>query len=234
MLRTLNPMPNSALSFFESLMGHTFLKPALLTEALTHSSFANENRCASNERLEFLGDSVLGIIVSEYLFSRTPAIREGEMTRVRAQSVCEEALSYHALKLGIGKYLRLGRGETASGGRERKSVLADAMEALIAALYLDGGKEKASRYVLSFLTETIEAAISGGAARDYKTALQEKLQGKNAAPLVYSVLHEEGPDHAKVFTVLVSHGDVPLGTGIGKTKKAAEQAAAQKALEALA
>ena len=214
-------------------MQHTFVRPALLREALTHSSFANENRCASNERLEFLGDAVLSIIVSDYLFARTPSISEGEMTRVRAQSVCEGALSSHARKMGIGRYLRLGRGEAASGGRERPSVLADAMEALIAALYLDGGREKAEKYVLSFLTETIEESIGGGAARDYKTALQERLQGKNAAALRYAVISESGPDHAKAFTVSVFWDKACLGTGSGKTKKAAEQAAAKEALEGL-
>ena len=224
-------MPDTARLFFEAVMQHTFSRPALLREALTHSSFANENRCASNERLEFLGDSVLSIVVSEYLFSKKPAIGEGEMTRVRAQSVCEEALAHHARKLGIGKYLRLGRGEKSSGGSDRDSVLADAMEALIAALYLDAGKEKASAYVLSFLTETIESAVLFGAVRDYKTALQEKLQGKDAEPIQYAVLAESGPDHAKKFTVRVSQGDCILGTGTGKTKKAAEQAAAKQALE---
>ncbi len=230
-LRTLSPMPKTALSFFERLMGHTFARPALLAEAITHSSFANEKKCASNERLEFLGDAVLSIIVSDYLFGRIPAITEGEMTRVRAQSVCEKALAHHARQMGIGQYLRLGHGEAASGGASRPSVLADAMEALIAALYLDAGKEKAGKYVLSFLTETIEAAIEGGAARDYKTALQEKLQGKHAAPLLYVVTHESGPDHAKEFTVSVFQNETCLGTGSGKTKKAAEQVAAKQALE---
>ncbi len=214
-------------------MAHTFVRPALLLEALTHSSFANENRCASNERLEFLGDAVLSIIVSDYLFARTPSISEGEMTRVRAQSVCEGALAFHAQKMDIGRYLRLGRGEAASGGRTRPSVLADAMEALIAALYLDGGREKAEKYVLSFLTETIEEAIGGGAARDYKTALQERLQGKNVASVRYVVIEENGPDHAKEFTVSAFWEGTCLGTGRGKTKKAAEQAAAKEALEGL-
>lgn len=217
--------------FFEKLFGHRFENPVLLEEAITHSSYANENGCASNERLEFLGDAVLGIIVSDYLFDRTPSISEGEMTRVRAKSVCEEALSHHAKALGIGRYLRLGNGEAASGGAGRPSVLADAMEALIAALYLDGGREKARKYVLSFLTETIEEAIRAGAVRDYKTTLQEKLQSKNAAPIQYTVEKETGPDHAKEFTVLVSLGNKVLGRGTGKTKKAAEQAAARAALE---
>ena len=213
-------------------MCHHFENPGLLTEAITHSSYANENKIPSNERLEFLGDAVLGITVSEYLFARTPAISEGEMTRVRAASVCETALSACAKKMGIGPYLRLGRGEAATGGAERDSVLADAMEAIIAALFLDGGREKAREYILSFLTDTIEEAIRGGAARDYKTALQEKYQAKKAKALSYAVIGEEGPDHLKKFTVSVSLGDKVLGQGSGKTKKAAEQAAAKAALEA--
>ena len=223
-------MPND-LAFFEALLCHHFKNPSLLLEAITHSSYANENKCACNERLEFLGDAVLGITVSEYLFSRRPGISEGEMTRVRAGSVCEKALSHHAKKMGIGAHLRLGHGEAATGGAMRDSVLADAMEALIAALYLDAGREKVRSFILSFLTKTIEDAIRGGAARDYKTALQEKYQAKNAAALSYAVIGEEGPDHAKEFTVSVSLGNTLLGKGRGKTKKAAEQAAAKAALE---
>lgn len=223
-------MPDARL-FFESLLGHTFQNPSYLKEAISHSSYANENRLPCNERLEFLGDAVLGMTVSEYLFSRKPAISEGEMSRIRSQSVCETALSFHARKMGIGPYLLLGKGEAASGGSDRASVLADAMEAIIAALYLDGGREKATRFILSFLTETIEEAIDAGAVRDYKTALQEKHQGKNAQPLSYKVIRESGPDHAKEFTVSVFLGKESLGTGTGRTKKAAEQAAAKKALE---
>lgn len=223
-------MPDS-LRFFEALLDHRFQNPDLLLEAITHSSYANENKCSCNERLEFLGDAVLSIIVSNYLFRRVPAISEGEMTRVRAQSVCETALAYHAKKMGIGAHLRLGNGERNTGGAKRASVLADAMEAIIAALFLDAGKDKTSAYVLSFLTETIEKAIADGAVRDYKTALQEKVQAKNAQTLSYAVIREEGPDHNKAFTVSVSLGQKILGTGCGKTKKAAEQAAAKAALE---
>ncbi len=223
-------MPDS-LQFFETLLGHRFQNRSLLTEAITHSSYANERHCICNERLEFLGDAVLDIVVSDYLFSRTPAISEGEMTRVRSQSVCEKALAAHAMEMNIGAYLRLGKGEAASGGATRPSVLADAMEALIAALYLDAGREKTRKFVLSFLQETIEEAILGGASRDYKTTLQEKLQSKNAAPILYAVISEKGPDHAKEFVVSVSMGDKRLGIGVGKTKKAAEQAAAKAALE---
>ncbi len=212
------------------ILGHTFRDAALLSEALTHSSFANENHVASNERLEFLGDSVLGNIVSDYLFARTPKISEGEMTRVRAASVSEKALSAHAAALGIGEYLRLGRGEAASGGSTRSSLLADAMEAIIAALYLDGGRECARAFVLSFLAETIEEAIRGGAARDYKTALQEKWQSKGSEPISYRVTGESGPDHHKEFTVSVFRGEECLGTGSGRTKKEAEQNAAREAL----
>ncbi|MBE7062855.1 MAG: ribonuclease III [Ruminococcaceae bacterium] len=225
-------MPDSC-TFFESLLGHTFRAPALLKTAITHSSYANERKTVCNERLEFLGDAVLSIAVSDYLYARRPEISEGEMTRVRARSVCEEALSYHARKMGIGPYLLLGRGEKTSGGADRASVLADAMEALIAALYLDAGQETASRFVLSFLTETIEKAIREGAVRDFKTALQEKVQGKNAPTPLYKVIDEKGPDHAKEFTVSVFLEDVCLGTGSGKSKKAAEQAAAEKALEGM-
>ena len=218
------------LEALEKILGHTFANKAYLEEALRHSSYANEHHTSSNERLEFLGDSVLGQIVSEYLFTRTPKISEGEMTRVRAASVSEKALSSHALKMGFGAYLRLGKGEAASGGAVRPSLLADATEAIIAALYLDAGREKTRKFVLSFLTETIEEAIEGGAVRDYKTALQEKLQGKNSAPISYKVVSETGPDHNKEFTVSVFWGEACLGTGSGRTKKEAEQNAAQKAL----
>ena len=219
------------IAFFEALLGHTFKNAAYLTEAITHSSYANENHVPSNERLEFLGDAVLGILVSEYLCSRKPSMTEGEMTRVRATSVCEKALSYHALKMGIGVHLRLGKGEAATGGAVRPSLLADAMEALIAALYLDAGREKTRAFVLSFLTETIEEAITAGAVRDYKTALQELLQSKNRGSVTYTVISETGPDHDKAFTVAVLLGEKRLGEGRGKTKKEAEQRAAQKALE---
>lgn len=219
------------LRFFEDLLDYRFQNPDLLLEAITHSSYANENKCSCNERLEFLGDAVLGMIVSDYIFRRTPSISEGEMTRVRAKSVCEASLAAYARKVGIGKYLRLGNGERNTGGADRASVLADAMEAIIAAFYLDGGKHKVIRFVLSFLQETIEESISAGAVRDYKTALQEKIQAKNAKTLSYAVIREEGPDHDKSFTVTVSLGETVLGTGSGKTKKAAEQAAAQAAME---
>lgn len=219
--------------FIEKITGHRFTDTALLLEALTHSSYANEKGCVCNERLEFLGDAVLGLIMSDYLFSGCKPISEGDMSRIRALCVCEKALSDAAQSLELGSVMRLGHGEALSGGAARASVLADAFEALIAALYLDGGMETARRFVMTNLQKTVDRAIMGGLVRDYKTALQEKCQAKNAGALLYTVVEESGPDHAKSFVISVSLAGKVLGTGKGRSKKAAEQAAAQAALELL-
>lgn len=218
------------IAFFEEQTGILIQRKHLWIEAVTHSSYGNEKGCAYNERLEFLGDSVLSIIVSKQLFLHKPSISEGEMTRIRATVVCEETLAACAKSIGLGQVLRLGRGEMRTGGAERPSVLADAMEAVIAALYLETGLLKTEAWVLDLLKEPLRKAISERGARDYKTALQEKFQKKDAEALLYKVIHEEGPDHAKRFTVEVSLEGKILGQGTGKSKKAAEQAAAQYAL----
>ena len=219
--------------FFEKETGHVFQNLRLLEEALTHSSYANEKGTVCNERLEFLGDSVLSIIVSKLLYLHTPSISEGEMTRVRATVVCETTLAACAKRIGLGPMLRLGRGEARTGGAKRASVLADAMEAVIAALYLDAGYTAAEKWVTALLEDAIREAILGQGARDYKTILQEKFQKKNAEALIYTVLAESGPDHDKSFDVGVFRSGEMLGRGTGRSKKQAEQAAAQNAMELL-
>lgn len=217
----------------EEKIGYEFRDRALLVNALTHSSYANENRgrsCESNERLEFVGDSVLGMVVAVELYSRFPDLPEGRMTRLRAQLVCEESLHRVALELGLGESIRLGRGEEHTGGRTRPSILADAVEALLAALYLDGGMDVARGFILRYVLSELEGEARGA---DSKTELQELVQRKSGQVLSYELLSESGPDHDKLFTVRVLLNGVPAGTGAGRTKKEAEQSAAQKALEAL-
>ncbi|MEG1632485.1 MAG: ribonuclease III [Oscillospiraceae bacterium] len=220
----------------EKKLAHVFGNGALLTNALTHSSYANENRsrsCESNERLEFVGDSVLGMVVASALYERYPNMPEGRMTRLRAQLVCEESLYKVALELDLGAYIRLGKGEEHSGGRTRTSILADAVEAVIAALFLDGGMEVARDFIdsriLAELGEELDLAVT-----DSKTELQETVQKKSGQALSYELLSESGPDHDKLFTVRVSLNGESVGVGTGRTKKEAEQSAAARALEALA
>ena len=219
----------------EKKLNYTFRDKALLVNALTHSSYANEHRghsCESNERLEFLGDSVLGFVVADALYNREPELPEGRMTRVRAQLVCEDSLKRVALELGLGEHIRLGRGEEHTGGRHRTSILADAVEALIAAMYLDGGLEVAGsfirRYILSAL-DTGDWLVFG----DGKTELQELVQRKSGQTLSYELVSESGPDHDKTFIMRVLLNGVELAAGEGRTKKEAEQAAARSALKEL-
>ena len=219
----------------EQKLGHVFRDRSLLDTALTHSSYANESRGHGNncnERLEFLGDSVLGVTVAEHLYRRYGDMPEGRMTRLRSELVCEQSLYRVAQKLELGRYLRLGRGEEHNGGRERPSILSDAVEALIAALYLDGGTSAASAFIhtwlLSELDETEPVCFT-----DFKTALQELVQRRSGQTLSYELIGEQGPDHAKLFTVQVLLNGSPVGQGDGRTKKEAEQAAAHNALEAL-
>ena len=217
----------------EERLGYQFQNRTLLENALTHSSYANEHRDAgmpSNERLEFLGDSVLGMVVADHLYREHPLMPEGELTRTRAAMVCEDSLVEVARTLDLGCYLRLGKGEDAGGGRERPSILADATEAVIAAIYLDGGIAQARR--------TIRALILGNeeelsASRDYKTALQELIQKESGRKLTYRLVGETGPDHAKRFSMEVDLNGTVIGAGEGRTKKAAEQAAAKAAIAAL-
>ncbi|MBR5471614.1 MAG: ribonuclease III [Oscillibacter sp.] len=220
----------------EKKLNYTFRNPALLEEALSHSSYANEHRGAglhSNERLEFLGDSVLGFVTAEFLFVRHPDLPEGDLTRIRAALVCEQSLYEVAGKLDLGRHLKLGRGEEAGGGRERMSILADAVEAVFAAVYLDGGIAAASQLIHRVLLDAEREADVEERRKDYKTALQEQVQRKAGQELTYCMIGEQGPDHAKIFSAEVRLNGVPVGSGSGRSKKEAEQAAAKAALAAL-
>jgi ribonuclease-3 len=212
-------------------------QPSLLREALTHSSYAYENKnklnVKHNERLEFLGDAVLELIISEYLFSVCPDKPEGELTKMRARVVCEPSLAAVSRKLGLGQCMFMGRGEERSGGRNRPSILADVFEALLGALYLDKGFDVARDFTLRELDEVIKGVLGGTYGRDFKTELQEYLQQRYSEPVKYKLLREEGPDHNKTFTVIVSHRGQVLGEGQGHSKKEAEQNAARMALDDL-
>ncbi len=215
-------------------IGYDFKNIKYLNEAMTHSSYANENKksnIAYNERLEFLGDSVLSIVISEYLFKRLKTVQEGDLTKIRANIVCEPSLAKSSQEMNIGNYLWLGKGEESTGGRERVSILADAFEAVIGAIYLDGGVESARKFILDSLHDIIEDAIEGRLFQDYKTHLQEVIQSQNSEKITYEVVKEEGPDHDKIFHVHVLIGNKIAGTGYGKSKKEAEQNAANKALK---
>ena len=219
----------------EERLGYTFQNRRLLENALTHSSYANENKAkgeSSNERLEFLGDSVLGMVVADHLYRNHPDMPEGELTRTRAALVCEESLVEVAGQLELGQYLKLGRGEDAGGGRQRPSIQADAVEAVIAAVYLDGGIGSARKLITRFIL-TNNRREQEGVIRDFKTALQELVQRESGQVLTYHLLGESGPDHAKVFSVAVELNGKPLGAGEGRSKKEAEQAAAKAAVEKL-
>ena len=218
----------------EKAIGYQFRNITLLQNALSHSSYANErwhDSLKSNERLEFLGDSVLGMVVAEHLYRTFPNRPEGELTRMRADMVCEKTLARVANGLGLGKHLLLGKGEEQGGGRSRESILADAVESVIAACYLDGGMTAAVQFIQKFILVNVPVTKLQNA--DYKTALQELVQQKKNQVLSYALVGESGPDHDKQFRVeLTLNGEV-VGMGIGSSKKRAEQAAAQKALELL-
>ena len=219
----------------EAKIGYSFKDGALLRTALTHSSYANERHggdCQSYERLEFLGDSILGLITAEFLYAHEPRLPEGRMTKLRAELVCESSLYRVALKLELGKHMRLGRGEEHTGGRQRPSILADMVEAIIAAMYLDSGMEQSRRFVLEMILKDAPIDESHTNA-DYKTRLQELVQRKSDQHISYTLTGESGPDHNKLFSFSVSINGVPAGEGSGRTKKEAEQMAAMKALEAL-
>lgn len=211
-------------------LGYQFKNPALLARALTHSSYANERHVdtGDNERLEFLGDSVLGFITAEYLFANHRDFPEGELTKLRAYAVCEKSLFSYAEEIGLGHYLKLGKGEERTGGRTRPSVLSDAFEAVIAAIYLDGGMDEAKKFVLRFVVPYVEAKPT---FKDYKTMLQEVVQKNQGETLEYVLVSETGPDHDKCFTVEVHLNSNVIGRGVGGSKKKAEQNAAKEALE---
>ena len=220
----------------ETKLNYTFRNPALLGEALSHSSYANEHRANhlnSNERLEFLGDSVLGFVTAEFLFTQHPNLPEGDLTRIRAALVCEQSLYEVAKKLELGRYLKLGRGEEAGGGRERTSILADATEAVFAAVYLDGGIAEASALIHRVLLDVEREEIVEERRRDFKTSLQELIQRQADQVLSYRMIGEQGPDHAKIFQAEVLLNGESLGSGFGRSKKEAEQSAAKAALQTL-
>lgn len=217
----------------EQKLQYRFQNPAYLSEALSHSSYANEHRgqhLNSNERLEFLGDAVLGFVTAEFLFLQHPDLPEGDLTRIRAALVCEQSLHEVAQKLELGRYLKLGRGEEAGGGRTRTSILADATEAVIAAVYLDGGITEASGLIHRFLLDAEKEEVVEERRRDFKTELQEFVQRQAGQELSYRMAGEQGPDHAKTFSAEVLLNGAVVGSGVGRSKKEAEQAAAADAL----
>jgi len=218
----------------EAALGYKFQNITLLQNALTHSSYANErwhNSLLSNERLEFLGDSILGMVVAGYLFENFPDRPEGELTRMRADMVCETSLAAIAARIDLGKHLLLGHGEERFGGRNRASILADAVESVIAAAFLDGGMKAAADIVTRFVL--CDVPVTKLHNTDYKTSLQELIQQKKNQTLCYRLVDESGPDHDKVFTAQVLLNDQVVGEGTGSSKKRAEQDAARSALEKL-
>ena len=215
----------------ENEIKYTFKNKELLKKALTHTSYANEKRIESNEKLEFLGDSILEFISSKYLYSNYPSLKEGEMTKVRATVVCEKSLYKIAKKHNFSEFLYLGKSEQLTGGKNRPAILADSVEAIIAAMYLDGGLKEVEKFIINNLKEEIEIATKHVGDRDYKTVLQEKLQEHGDVKIVYEITKEEGPDHNKSFEAQVSLNGKVLAKGKGKSKKEAHMQAAKKALE---
>ena len=214
----------------ENRIGYVFENKALLKQALTHSSYANEQKIRKNgdyERLEFLGDAVLELMTSEYLFEANPDMPEGKLTKLRSSVVCEPALAQCAKDIDLGSFMLLGKGEEATGGRFRESIISDVMEALIGAIYLDGGYKAAHKFVNKFVLQDIDNRIL---FYDSKTVLQEMIQTKPNQKLVYELIEEKGPDHDKEFSVEAVLNGKKVGAGQGKTKKAAEQKAAYEAI----
>lgn len=209
----------------------SFVDDNLISMALIHPSYAQEkNTLQNNQRLEFLGDAVLDFIVGEYLYLNYPEKAEGDLTQIRARVVCEKALVEIAVKINLGKYILLGRGEEMSGGRQRKSILADTVEAVIGAIYLDQGIQQARSFILKYLEETIRATAEGD-YQDYKSRLQEIVQARSRENVRYQIMDENGPAHAKIFVAGVFFNDELLASGQGKSKKEAEQNAAEKVLK---
>lgn len=216
----------------EKSIGYIFKNKELLKTALTHTSYAYENKVDSNERLEYLGDSILEFVSSKYLFENFDKLSEGEMTKVRAYSVCEDSLYKIAEKHNFSDFLYLGRSEKMSNSI-KKALIADSVEAVIAAIYLDGGLEPAEKFILENIKEQVEFARKNVGMKDYKTVLQEELQKNGEVLIKYNLVKEEGPDHAKVFTIDVECDGKKLAQGVGKSKKKAEMEAARIALEVL-
>lgn len=221
---------NNDFSTFEDKIEYQFKNKSLLKEALTHSSYANEvrNGTKCNERMEFLGDAVLSIVTAELLYNKFPDMPEGELSKLRSSLVCTAELSAFAKEIGLGEYLLLGKGEKNTGGKERPSILENAFEALIAAIYIDGGMEKAKAHILRFLNSALENHKMN--FKDYKTQLQEIVQQNPDETLNYVIAGESGPDHDKRFEVEVHLNSNVIGRGVGKSKKQAEQEAAKEAL----
>ncbi|ACL75067.1 ribonuclease III [Ruminiclostridium cellulolyticum] len=227
---------DNRISELEDIIGYTFKNKDIIFAAVTHSSYANEKKSRKlkyNERLEFLGDSVLGLTISEYLFQKKPNLPEGELSVTRAKIVCENSLSQCATDIGLGKYLLLGKGEELSGGREKISLLSDAFEALIGALYIDGGFETAKSFIYRYMDKIIKSCIEGKLFYDYKTQLQELVQQNGEQQITYSVTDQFGPDHNKTFITEVKINGAIQGRGKGHSKKEAEQNAAKNALNNL-
>lgn len=218
---------------FEKKIGYEFKDKNLISRALTHSSYANERKIADNERLEFLGDSVLGMITGEYLFSKLPEQHEGSLTKLRASLVCEQSLFEISKKIGLSNYILLGHGEEICGGRQRPSVISDAFEAVLAAIYLDAGLDFAREWLINLMDDAYKDALTGNRNRDFKTELQERVQKEHMGKIIYRVASESGPDHHKCFEIEAVLDGRVIGSARGSSKKEAEQNAAHIALEKL-
>ena len=215
----------------EESIGYTFKNKGLLWEALTHTSYANENNVHSNEKLEFLGDSILEFVSSKYLYVKFPKLNEGELTKLRATVVCEDSLYQVAKKHNISEYIRVGHSERAHGGNLKTTILADSIEAIIAAIFFDGGIEEADKFIIDNLEEAMEQASKNVGKKDYKTVLQEKYQKSGPVHIEYKIIKESGPDHDKTFTAEVILNGKVLANGTGRSKKLAEMQAAKKAFK---
>ena len=215
------------------IAGYRFKKPELLQKALTHTSYSNEKHLESNQRLEFLGDSVIGLVIGEYIYEKYPSMPEGELSKIRAGIVCESGLVKCAEKIELGRRLLLGRGEEMSGGRKRPSNLEDAFEALIGAVFLDSDFYTVKKFVLKVMKDIIEEIVLHDGIEDSKTAFQEYIQKHGRKNIEYVLVNEEGPDHNKIYTMQVKVGGKAMGMGKGHSKKDAEQRAAKVALEML-
>lgn len=233
-INDINELTNIILGLEEKI-GYTFKDKQLLIKALSHSSFANELKSKNikaecNERLEFFGDSILSLTVSEYLYTNYPELPEGELSKVRAGTVCEKALSKFAKEIELGKYLFLGHGEDITNGRERPSILADAFEAVLGAMYIDGGIEPIKSFLLPFASKEIEQILIRGNTKDYKSMLQQFVQQEKGDVLEYKIVNEYGPAHDRIFETEATLNNNVIGKGIGKSKRESEQNAAKEAL----
>lgn len=224
-------METKNLTKLEQNIKYTFKDKKLLQNALTHTSYAYEHGIQSNEKLEFLGDSILEFVSSEYMYNKYTNLKEGEMTKVRATVVCEKSLYKIATIHNFSDYLYLGKSELMTGRKKRPAILADSVEAVIAAMFIDGGLEPAKKFIIENLKDEIEIATKHVGEKDYKTVLQEELQKNGDVKIEYKIIKETGPDHDKTFEAQVSLNGKKLATGVGKSKKEAEMKAAQKALE---